>query len=141
MRLPATVYYAACVPISLFWYGWSTQKHAHWYEKKNTGHNVMKIALHPQAYETHRSVPIVGLMPFGFGMLGIFLPCQTYLVDAFSNYSASAVAASRTSLSIAGAFLPLAGPPLYRSLGLGLGNTVLGLIALVMIPIPMLLYK
>lgn len=81
------------------------------------------------------------MVPFGFGMVGIFLPCQTYLVDAFPGYSASAVAASRTSLSIVGAFLPLAGPPLYQSLGYGLGNSVLGLIALVMTPIPALLYK
>jgi hypothetical protein len=69
------------------------------------------------------------------------MPCQTYLVDAFPEYAASAVAAVRTSLSIVGAFLPLAGPPLYRSLGLGLGNTALGLIALVLTPIPMLFYK
>lgn len=81
------------------------------------------------------------MVPFGFGMVGIFLPCQTYLVDAFPGYSASAVGASRTSLSIVGAFLPLAGRLLYRALGYGLGNTVLGLIALVMTPTPALLYK
>jgi hypothetical protein len=81
------------------------------------------------------------MVSFGFGMLGIFMPCQTYLVDAFPEYAASAIAAVRTALSITGAFLPLAGPPLYRSLGLGLGNTVLGLLALVMAPIPMLFYK
>lgn len=88
-----------------------------------------------------RAVPIVGMVPFGFGMVGIFVPCQTYLVDVFPLYAASAVAASRTSMSILGAFLPLAGPPLYESLGLGVGNTVLGVIALVMTPIPTLLYK
>ncbi|KAL2758000.1 hypothetical protein ACRALDRAFT_1040113 [Sodiomyces alcalophilus JCM 7366] len=117
MRLPSTVYYAAFVPVSLFWYGWSTQEKAHW------------------------AVTIVGMVPFGFGMVGIFVPCQTYLVDVFPLYAASAVAASRASMSVLGAFLPLAGPPLYESLGLGIGNTVLGVIALVMTPIPMLLYK
>jgi len=81
------------------------------------------------------------MVPFGFGMLGIFLPCQTYLVDAFSTYAASAVATVRIGLSIIGAFLPLVGPPLYKALGLGLGNTVLGLIALFMTPIPILFYK
>ena len=74
-------------------------------------------------------------------MIGIFLPCQTYLVDAFPDYAASAVAASRASLSIMGTFLPLAGPALYQSLGFGWGNTVLGLIAVVMMPIPILLEK
>lgn len=87
-----------------------------------------------------RIVPILGLGLYGVGMLGVFLPCQTYLVDAFS-YSASAVAASRAAMSIGGAFLPLAGPPLYKSVGYGIGNTILGLIALFMIPIPILFYK
>jgi hypothetical protein len=110
-------YYAIFVPISLFWYGWSTQAH------------------------THFIVPILGMSLFGFGMLGIFVPIQQYLVDAFSTYSASAVAAVRTSLSIVGAFLPLAGPPLFKKLGLGWGNTVLGLVALVMTPVTLLFYK
>ncbi|ROT41488.1 MFS general substrate transporter [Sodiomyces alkalinus F11] len=117
MRLPASIYYAAFVPVSLFWYGWAVEKKAHW------------------------AVTVVGMLPLGFGMVGIFLPCQTYLVDAFGIYSASAVAASRTFMSFFGAFFPLAGPPLYEALGAGVGNTVLGLIALVMTPIPMLLYK
>lgn len=30
MRLPLCVYYAALIPISLFWYGWSAQKRTHW---------------------------------------------------------------------------------------------------------------
>ena len=81
------------------------------------------------------------MFPYGFGMLGIFLPCQQYLVDAYSTYSASASAAVRTSISISGAFLPLAGPPLYAALGLGWGNTLLGIIALIMTPIPVLFYK
>ena len=74
-------------------------------------------------------------------MIGIFMPCQTYLVDVFPKYAASAVATSRASLSIMGTFLPLGGPPLYESLGVGYGNTVLGALALVMTPIPLLLYK
>lgn len=30
-RLPATVYYAAFVPVSLVWYGWAVEKKTHWY--------------------------------------------------------------------------------------------------------------
>ncbi|KFH43289.1 putative transporter -like protein [Hapsidospora chrysogenum ATCC 11550] len=143
MRLPATIYYAAFVPVSLFWYGWSVEKKAHWYaplpthskEARRTQELTSVCGTH------HRAVPIVGLVPYGFGMIGIFMPCQTYLVDVFPKYAASAVATSRASLSIMGAFLPLAGPPLYESLGVGYGNTVLGALALVMTPIPLLLYK
>lgn len=88
-----------------------------------------------------RIVTIIGMLPFGFGMLGVFLPCQTYLIDAYQIYSASAAAAVRTSISLLGVVLPLAGPPLYAKLGLGWGNTVLGVIALIMCPIPTLFYK
>lgn len=64
-----------------------------------------------------------------------------YLVDSFSAYAASAIAATKVFQSIGGAFLPLAGQPLYSSLGLGWGNTVLGLIALVFFPVPILFFK
>ncbi|CAK7228698.1 hypothetical protein SCUCBS95973_006969 [Sporothrix curviconia] len=117
MRLPHCIYYAACIPVSLFWYGWSTQEHAHW------------------------ACPVMGLLLFGIGIIGIFIPVVTYLVDAFTPYAASAVAANRTALSIFGAFLPLAGAPLYASLDFGLGNSVLGIIALVMTPLPVIFYR
>ncbi|KAK0760461.1 hypothetical protein N5P37_006655 [Trichoderma harzianum] len=39
------------------------------------------------------------------------------------------------------AFLPLAGPQMYESLGVGWGNSLLGFIALALIPIPALIYK
>lgn len=58
------------------------------------------------------------------------LSINMYLVDSFSTYAASAIAATKVFQSIGGAFLPLAGPPLYAALGLGWGNTVLGLVAL-----------
>jgi hypothetical protein len=117
MRLATATYYAIGCPISLFWYGWSTYYKVHWI------------------------VPILGMIPYGFGMLGVFIPCQQYLVDAFSQYAASSVAAVRTSVSIIGAFLPLAGPPIYSKLGLGWGNSLLGFITLLMTPIPLLFYK
>jgi hypothetical protein len=52
-----------------------------------------------------RIVPILSLIPFGFGMVSIFLTCQTYIVDAFPMYAASAVAATTCLRSIVGAFL------------------------------------
>jgi hypothetical protein len=83
-------------------------------------------------------------------MVSIFLTCQTYIVDAFPMYAASAVAATTCFRSIFGTFLvsstprfmnktthigkPFAGPPLFQTLGLGWGNTVLGLIAIVLTP-------
>jgi hypothetical protein len=47
------------------------------------------------------------------------LPTQVYMVDAFSDYAASALAATGVMRSIMGGTLPLAGLPLYSALGYG----------------------
>ncbi|QSZ33575.1 hypothetical protein DSL72_005143 [Monilinia vaccinii-corymbosi] len=117
MRLPACIFFACFIPISFFWYGWSIQGGVHWI------------------------VPIIGLIPFGFGMMGIFIPIQTYVIDSFPAFAASGIAALTVSRSLFGAFLPLAGPAMYEALGYGWGNSVLGLIALALIPAPMIIYK
>ncbi|KAJ5096622.1 MFS multidrug transporter [Penicillium angulare] len=117
MRLPAVFIYASFLPVGLIWYGWTADKHVHW------------IA------------PIIGLAPLGFGMMGVFLPIQTYLIDSYDQYAASAIAALTVTRSLVGAFLPLAGPSMYASLGLGWGNTLLGLLCVIFIPVPIALYK
>ena len=74
-------------------------------------------------------------------MTGIYVPCQTYMIDAFPGYSASAIAAATTMRSIFGTFLPLGGPAMYDKLGFGWGNTILGILAVIMIPIPVVFYR
>lgn len=37
MRLPSCIFFACFLPISFFWYGWSTDKHVHVSEKRNNG--------------------------------------------------------------------------------------------------------
>lgn len=117
MRLPACIFFACFVPITFFWYGWAVEKRVHWI------------------------IPIIGLVPFGFGMMGIFMPIQTYVIDSFPTFAASGVAALTVSRSLFGAFLPLAGPSMYAALGLGWGNSVLGFIAIAMIPVPALIFR
>jgi len=117
MRLPACVFFAFFIPITFFWYGWAADKKVHWI------------------------VPILGLAPFGFGMIGIFMPIQTYLIDAFPEFAASSLAALTASRSLFGALLPLGAPKMYAKLGLGWGNSTLGFIAIALIPAPALIYK
>ena len=69
------------------------------------------------------------------------MPIQTYLVDAFTIHAASAIAANTIVRSLMGALLPLAGPAMYQTLGLGWGNSLLGFIAMALLPIPVLLTR
>ena len=73
--------------------------------------------------------------------LATFMPIQTYLVDAFTIHAASAIAASTVLRSLAGTFLPLAGPKLYAALGLGWGNSLLGFIAVALAPLSWIFFR
>lgn len=81
------------------------------------------------AYHVQYIVPLIGTTVAGFSMTLSTLPIETYVVDVYMIYGASAIAAGVIFRANAGAFLPLIGPPLYQSIGLGWGNTVLALIA------------
>jgi len=86
MRLGKLIYIAACVGPALIVYGWTAEKRVHWI------------------------VPILALIPFGFGMVGIFMGGQTYIVDSFSTYAASAVAATTCLRSLVGTILVSSNP-------------------------------
>ena len=64
-----------------------------------------------------------------------------YLVDAFELYSASALASNAVVRSLAGALLPLGALPMYEKLGMGWGNSLLGFVALAMVPLPWLFLR
>ena len=77
----------------------------------------------------------------GFSMLLSVLPTENYLVDVYELHGASAVAAGVILRALFGAVFPLAGPPLYDSLGIGWGNSVLALITIAFIPSLVLLMR
>jgi hypothetical protein len=60
---------------------------------------------------------------------------QTYLVDTFTIYAASAMAANTIIRSLFGGLLPLSGLKLYDALGYGWGNSLLAFVALALAPI------
>lgn len=115
-RLPVMMVGAALVPIGLFWYGWSAEK------------------------QLQYIMPIIGTGFVGAGLILTFMPISTYLVDAFTTYAASAMAANTVVRSLVGAFLPLAGPAMYSKLGLGWGNSLLGFIAVALWPVSVIFY-
>lgn len=56
-------------------------------------------------------------------------------------YAASAIAANTELRSLVGAVLPLAGTPMYNRLGLGWGNSLLGFLCILMIPLPIIFHR
>lgn len=116
-RLPPLIIGALFVPVGLMWYGWSAQAHQHWI------------------------MPIIGTCWVGVGLILTFMPISTYLVDAFTVHAASAMAGNTVLRSLVGAFLPLAGPQMYATLGLGWGNSLLAFIALALWPASILFYR
>jgi len=69
------------------------------------------------------------------------MPTLNYLVDAYTQYAASATAANTVLRSATGALLPLAGPKMYAALDLGWGNSLLAFIALALAPIPVIFWR
>lgn len=116
-RLPLLPLGSALVPAGLFIYGWTAQYKVHWI------------------------VPILSHVLIGIGNLVVFMALQTYLVDCFQMYAASAIAANTVIRSLFGTVLPLAGLPMFATLGLGWGNSLLGFIALATIPVSFALIK
>ncbi|KAI7536006.1 MFS general substrate transporter [Hortaea werneckii] len=115
-RLIPLMFTAWTIPVGLFIYGWTAQYNEQW------------------------AVPLFGTLLFGVGMIAALICVQQYLIDAFTIYAASAVAANTVLRSIVGGVLPLAGLSMYDALGLGWGNSLLAFIALAMVPIPFAFY-
>lgn len=82
-RLPPTMVGGICLPIGLFWFAWTNGPDIHWI------------------------VSIIATAPFGFGMILNFLGIMNYLVDSYTIYAASVLAANSVMRSIFGAVFPL----------------------------------
>lgn len=63
------------------------------------------------------------------------------MVEAFTEYAASALAATSVVRSIVGGILPIAGLPMYNAMGYGWGNSLLGFVALALSAMPLVFYR
>jgi MFS family permease len=117
-RAPLMIIFAPLVPIGCLWYGWSAEGRAHWI------------------------LPNLGVAVFGIGGIVTYQGVQTYILEAYPRYGASAMASTTISRSIAGFIFPIFAPAMYQRLGYGWGNTtVAGIAFLLGLPAPILLYK
>ncbi|KAJ5771769.1 MFS multidrug transporter [Penicillium odoratum] len=117
-RIPLMSIAAILLPSGLFIYGWTAQKHCHW------------IA------------PNIGAAMFGMGTIMAFQCIQTYMVDTYTRYAASALAAGAFLRSLAGFGFPLFAPYMYAALDYGWGNSLLAFVSIAIgIPAPIFLWK
>lgn len=87
------------------------------------------------------AVSIAFGIPFGMGNTLCFIYGTNYLAGAYGYYAASALAGNAVIRSLFGATLPLAGPSMYAALTPQWAGTLLGLLEVVLIPIPFVFYK
>ncbi|KAG5778316.1 hypothetical protein H9Q73_008016 [Fusarium xylarioides] len=78
--------------------------------------------------------------PFGFGLILVFLSIMNYLVDAYTIFAASVLAANSILRSLFGAAFPLFTVQMYDKLGLHWASTIPAFLALVCVPFPYLFY-
>lgn len=116
-RLPPAIVGGVAFSAGLFWFGWSGYKASiHWI------------------------VPTLSGLLTGFGLLTIFLQAMNYIVDAYLLFAASALAANSIMRSAAGAGFPLFAKYMFNSLGVNWAGTLLGCVAAILVPIPILFY-
>lgn len=118
-RLPGMILGAISFPIGIFWFCWSGNyaEHVHW------------------------AVPTVAGLFIGFGLLSIFLCAINYIVDAYLASAASALAGNTLLRSTCGAVFPLFASAMFHNLGTNWAGTLIGCIALLLLPVPILFYK
>ena len=105
------------VPTALFWFAWTNYPN-----------------LPPYA-------SIAAGVPFGFGMVIVYLSITNYLVDSYTIFSASALAANSVLRSLFGFAFPLFAAPMYHNLGIHWASCIPAFLALVCVPFPFVLFK
>lgn len=117
-RLPVAMLGGILFPITMFWFAWSGQYNSiHWI------------------------VPVIAGVFLGTSILLIFVAYLNYLTDTYLMYAASALAANTVCRSAAGAAAPLFTQQMFNALGVGGGGSLIGGVAVLLMPIPFVFYK
>ncbi|CAG7925403.1 unnamed protein product [Penicillium olsonii] len=115
-RLPPSFPACIALPVGLFWFAWTSQPSIHWMS------------------------PVAAGVPFGFGMVMVFLPILNYLVDAYTIYAASVLAGNSMLRSVFGAVFPLFTTYMYRDLGTSWAASIPAFLAVACAPMPLLFW-
>ena len=116
-RLIGAMVGAVALPIGLFWFAWTNSPSIHF------------------------MASIAAAVPFGFGMVLVFLSILNYLIDSYTIFAASVLAANSVLRSCFGAAFPLFTTYMYKNLGIHWASSVPAFLALACVPFPFLFYK
>ncbi|KAJ5581103.1 MFS general substrate transporter [Penicillium hetheringtonii] len=116
-RLPPAFIGAVALPVGLFWFAWTNSPSIHWMASIAAG------------------------VPIGYGMIMVFLPILNYLIDAYTIFAASVLAANASLRSLFGAAFPLFTTYMYQNLGIHWATTLIAFLALACMPMPFIFYK
>lgn len=116
-RLPIVMIAGPIFAAGLFWFGW-------------TGYTDSIPWI----------VPTLSGLFTGFGIFSIFLQLLNYIIDAYLMFAASAIAGNTFMRSLFGAVFPLFARYMYDGIGINYGNTLIGAVAAVMVPLPFFFY-
>ncbi|KAG5418218.1 hypothetical protein I9W82_003745 [Candida metapsilosis] len=118
-RLPPVKIGAVTFVIGIFWLGWTGDypQHIHWI------------------------VPVIGSFFIGNGLMLIFLPTMTYLIDCYLPVAATALAGLTFIRSGFGAAFPLFTTQMFNNLTIKWASTLLGCVGVLMIPVPFFFAK
>ncbi|KAK4542290.1 hypothetical protein LTR36_006943 [Oleoguttula mirabilis] len=116
-RLPPMIIGAVILPISFFWFAWSSDPNSSWV---------------PQ---------VISVAFIGMGSLVTFWQGMNYIIDCYGFYSNSAIAINTFSRSICGAVFPLFAPAMFHRLGVPWAASLLAFLCVAFIPAPILFYK
>ncbi|KAI9719637.1 MAG: hypothetical protein M1812_003408 [Candelaria pacifica] len=109
--IPGQVLFAG----GLFWYGWASQSHVHWF------------------------VPVGGVACIGFGIYTTYMAVYHYCTDVFPRHSAGANGATSFSRFIFCGFLGLAWSTMNRNMGIQWAASCLGFIGLALTLAPVIM--
>ena len=111
-RLVACMVGSCALPVGMFWFSWTNSPTLPW------------------------PASVAATVIFGFGMGLVFISILNYLVDAYTIFAASALAAVSVIRSIFGAVFPLFTTQMYDKLGIHWASSILAFLALACLPLP-----
>jgi hypothetical protein len=115
-RLPPMFFASVLLPMGLFWFAWTSSPTLNYWPQVLSG------------------------IFIGMGITGIFVSSVSYLVDVYLLNANSALAANAFLRALFAAAFPLFAKYLYQRLGVDWATSLIGFLAVAMIPFPFLFW-